>query len=109
MRDITDKERKIDNLIIDMEKYSKQDKVLFNALVGKIKNENKILKYYEERNNREVANAIRNTTILDKINKVLITGKHKYNNPIPLSILKKRRNNVKELKTDPSDIKLLYY
>jgi hypothetical protein len=109
LRDITDKERKIDSLIIDMEKYSKQDKVLFNASVGKIKNENKILKYYEERNNREVANAIRNTKILDKINKVLITGKHKYNNPIPLSILKKRRNNTKELKTEPSDIKLLYY
>ena len=56
LRDITDKERKIDNLIIDMEKYSKQDKILFNSSVTKIKNENKILKYYEERNNREVAN-----------------------------------------------------
>lgn len=109
LRDITDKERKIDNLIIDMEKYSKQDKILFNSSVTKIKNENKILKYYEERNNREVANAIRNTKILDKINKVLITGKHKYKNPIPLSILKKRSNNIKELKTEPSDIKLLYY
>ena len=109
LRDITDKERKIDSLIIDMEKYSKQDKILFNNSVTKVKNENKILKYYEERNNREIANTIRNAKILDKINKILITGKHKYKNPIPLTIIKKRRNNIKELKTEPSDFKLLYY
>ena len=109
LKDITDKETKIDSLIIDMEKYSKQDNILFNNSVTKIKNENKILKYYEERNNREIANTIRNAKILDKINKIMITGKHKYKNPIPLSIVKKRRNDVKEVKTEPSDFKLLYY
>ena len=108
MKEITDKERKIDSLIIDMEKYSKQDKKLFNISVTKVKNENKILKYYEERNIREIANTKRNAKILDKINKILISRRHKYKNPIPLTI-KKRRNNIKELKTEPSDFKLLYY
>ncbi len=108
LKEITDKERKIDSLIIDMEKYSKQNKKLFNISVTKVKNENKILNYYEERNIREIANTRRNAKILDKINKILISGRHKYKNPIALTI-KKRRNNIKELKTEPSDFKLLYY
>ena len=103
------KERKIDSLIIDMERFSKEDRIVFNNSVNKIKNENKILKLYEEKNNREIENSLRNAKILEKINKIMITGKHKYKNPIPLNILKKRKNNEKELKTEPSDFKLIYY
>ena len=106
---ITNKERKIDSLIIEMEKLSNEDKDLFNKSVIKIKNENKIVKYYEEKNNRDIANSIKNTKILDKINKVIITGKHKYKMPVPLSIIKKRRNEKKELETEPIEYKMLHY
>ena len=109
LNDINKKERKIDSLIIDMERFSKEDRIVFNNSVNKIKNENKILKLYEEKNNREIENSLRNAKILEKINKIMITGKHKYKNPIPLNILKKRKNNEKELKTEPSDFKLIYY
>ena len=106
---ITNKERKIDSLIIEMEKLSNEDKDLFNKSVIKIKNENKIVKYYEEKNNRDIANSLRNSKILDKINKVIITGKHKYKMPVPLSIIKKRRNEKKELETEPIEYKMLHY
>ena len=109
LKDIKEKESKIDNLIINMEKYSIQDKILFNNSVTKIKNENKILKYHQEKRNREIQNTLKNEKILEKINKLMVTGRYKYKSPVPLNIIKKRRNNLRELKTEPSDFKLLYY
>ena len=109
LKQITNKERKIDSLLIEMETLSNQDKDLFNKSVIKIKNENKIVKYYEEKNNRDIANSLRNSKILDKINKIIITGKHKYKLPVPLNIIKKRRNEKKELETEPIEYKMLYY
>ena len=109
LTDIKEKERQIDNLIIEMGKYSKDNKDLFNRSVNKIKNENRVFKFHQERYNREIANTLRNENILEKINKIMITGKYKYKMQIPLHILNKRRNNLKQLKTEPSDIKSLYY
>ena len=109
LKDIKDKERKIDSLFIEMDQYNKKDKELFKRSVSKIKNENKILKYYQEKDNRKIENTLRNAKILGKLSKIMITGKYKYKTPIPLDILKSRRNKTKELKTEPSDVKLLYY
>ena len=67
LNDINKKERKIDSLIIDMERFSKEDRIVFNNSVNKIKNENKILKLYEEKNNREIENSLRNAKILETI------------------------------------------
>jgi hypothetical protein len=92
-----------------MEKYSVEDHNLFNNSVIKIKNENKILKYMSDKNNRDIENSLRNAKILEKVNKIIITGKNKYKMPAPLSILKKQNNNKKELKTESSDIQLLHY
>jgi hypothetical protein len=109
IKEIKDKERKIDNLILEMEKYSKQNKELFNISVTKIKNENKILKFHQERYNREFSSNLRNEKIFEKINKIMVTGKYKYKVQVPLNIIQKRQNNLKQLKTEPSDYKLLYY
>ena len=109
IKEIKNKERKIDDLVLEMEKYSKQDKELFNVSVTKIKNENKIFKFHQERHNREISSNLRNEKIFEKINKILVTGKYKYKVQVPLNIIKKRQSNLKQLKTEPSDYKLLYY
>lgn len=109
MDEIREKEIKIDNLIREMEKYSKENSKLFNTTVNKVKNGNKVLKYLEEKNNREIANSLRNAKIIDKMNKIMITGRYKYKMPVPLSILKQRSDNKKELKTEPSDLQYLQY
>lgn len=109
LKDITNKERTIERLISEMEKFSKEDKVLFNNSVSKIKKENKITKIYQEKNKRDLENSQRNAKILEKINKLIITGKHKYRNPLPLNIVKNKNSNAKELKTEQTDIKLIYY
>jgi hypothetical protein len=109
MDEIREKEIKIDNLIREMEKYSKENSKLFNTTVNKVKNENKFLKYLEEKNIREIANSMRNAKILDKMNKIMITGRYKYKMPVPLSILNQRTDNKKELKTEPSDLQYIQY
>jgi hypothetical protein len=107
--EIKEKELKIEDLIREMEKYSKENSKLFNTTVNKVKNENKFLKYLEEKNIREIANSMRNAKILDKMNKIMITGRYKYKMPVPLSILKQRTDNKKELKTEPSDLQYIQY
>ena len=107
--EIKKKENRIDNLLFEMEKYSVENNTLFNNSLTKIKNENKILKYMSDKNDRDNENSLRNAKILEKVNKIIITGKNKYKMPAPLSILKKQNNNKKELKTESSDIQLLHY
>jgi hypothetical protein len=107
--EIKKKELKIDDLIREMEKYSKENSKLFDSTVNKVKNENKILKYLEEKNIREIANSMRNAKILEKMNKIMITGRYKYKMPVPLSILKQKTDNKKELKTEPSDLQYIQY
>ena len=109
LNEIKKKENKIDNLLLQMEKYSLEDNAVFNHSISKIKNENKILKYISDKNNRDVENSLRNAKILEKMNKIIITGKNKYKMPSPLSLLKKQNNNKKELKTESSDAELLQY
>jgi len=109
IEDIKEKEMKIDNLMIEMEKYSKESPKLFNIIVNRVKNGNKVLKYLEEKNNREIANSMRNAKIIEKMNKVMITGRYKYKMPVPLSILKQRSDNKKEIKTEPSELQYLQY
>ena len=67
------------------------------------------MKYYEEKNNMEIKTNIRNNKILEKINKIMITGKHKYKIPIPLNIVKQKRNNDKEINNENNELKMLYY
>ena len=109
LKEIKNKETKIDKLIIEMEKYSNENNELFSNSVIKIKNENKIRKYIEEKNNREMDNCLKNAKILEKMNKIIITGKNKYNMPAPLSLLKKRKDEKKEIKTEPSYLQLINY
>ena len=109
LKEIKNKERKIDKLMLEMEKYSQEDNKKFMNIVIKVKNENKILKYFEEKKNKELAESLKNEKILDKINKIMITGRNKYKMPVPLSILKKRKDEKKEIKTEPSYLDLLHY
>ena len=109
IKDIKEKERQIDSLEIEMQKYSKEDHEIFNNSLTKIKNENKLLKFHKEKIKRENTNSLRNEKILQKINKIMFTGRNKYKMSIPLNLIKKRRNNSKKIETEPSDFKLLYY
>ena len=62
-------------------------------------------KYIDNQQNQFTKNA----RILGKLNKIMVTGRYKYKMPMPLHIIKRRRNKSKETKTEPTDIKLLFY
>ena len=92
-----------------MEKYSEEDPELFNKCLNKIKNENKLKKYYKERDNREMQIKLKNSKIMEKFNKVFVKERNKFKMLAPLSIFRKPKNIVKHLKTESADFKLIYY
>ena len=106
---IKNKENQIDNFLSTMEKYSEEDPELFNKCLNKIKNENKLKKYYKERDNREMQIKLKNSKIMEKFNKVFVKERNKFKMLAPLSIFRKPKNIVKHLKTESADFKLIYY
>jgi hypothetical protein len=102
-------ENQIDDLLSTMEKYSEEDPELFNKCLNKIKNENKLKKYYRERENRDMQIKLKNNKIMEKFNKVFVKERNKFKMLAPLSIFRKPKSIVKHLKTESADFKLLYY
>lgn len=102
-------ENQIDDLLSTMEKYSEEDPELFNKCLNKIKNENKLKKYYRERENRDMQIKLKNNKIMEKFNKVFVKERNKFKMLSPLSIFRKPKSIVKHLKTESADFKLLYY
>ena len=108
LKDIKDKERKLDSLEIEMEKCKKKDRDLFNSLT-KIKKENKIINFHQEIYNRENANTLKISNILKKMDKIMVTGKYKYKMQIHMNKINKKKNNTKTIKDENNDLQLLYY
>ena len=106
---IKEKEKQIDEFLFNMEKYSEEDSVLFNKCVNKIKNENKLKKYYREKENKEIEMRLKNSKIMEKYNRIFVKERNKFKMLAPLSLFRKARNIVKEQKTETADFKLLYY
>ena len=106
---IKDKEKQIDHLLLNLEKYSEEDPSSFNKCINVIKNENKLRKYNREKKNREIQLKLKNDKIMDKFNKIFVKERNKFKMLEPLSIFKKSKNIVKELKTESADFKLIYY
>ena len=63
---IKDKEKQIDHLLLNLEKYSEEDPSSFNKCINVIKNENKLRKYNREKKNREIQLKLKNDKIMDK-------------------------------------------
>ena len=103
------REAQIDDILSTMEKYSEEDPELFNKCLNKVKNENKLKKYYKEKENREIQIKLKNSKIMEKFNKVFVKERNKFKMLSPLSIFKKPKTIVKHLKTESTDFKLLYY
>jgi hypothetical protein len=106
---IKDKEKQIDHLLLNLEKYGEEDPSSFNKCINVIKNENKLRKYNREKKNREIQLKLKNDKIMDKFNKIFVKERNKFKMLEPLSIFEKSKNIVKELKTESADFKLIYY
>ena len=106
---IKEKEKKIENFHINLENYNEEEPEIFNKSINKIKNENKLNKYIREKDNKEVSLKLMNSKIMEKYNKIFVKERNKYKMLEPLSIFKKNKNTVKELKTESNDYKLIYY
>ena len=106
---IKEKENQIDEFLSNMEKFSEEDYELFSKSINKVKNENKLKKYYKEKENRELQIRLKNSKIMEKFNKIFVKERNNFKMVPPLSIFKKPKNIVEKLKTETSDLKLIYY
>ena len=106
---IKEKENQIDEFLSNMEKFSEEDYELFSKSINKVKNENKLKKYYKEKENRELQIRLKNSKIMEKFNKIFVKERNKFKMVTPLSIFKKPANTEKKLTTENDDFKLIYY
>ena len=106
---IKEKENQIDEFLSNMEKFSEEDYELFSKSINKVKNENKLKKYYKEKENRELQIRLKNSKIMEKFNKIFVKERNKFKMVAPLSIFKKPANTEKKLTTENDDFKLIYY
>ena len=103
------KEDQIDEFLFTIEKYSEEDPALFIKCINKIKNENKLKKYYREKENKELQIRLKNSKIMEKFNRIFVKERNKFKMLAPLSIIKKAKSIDKKQKTESSDFKLMYY
>ena len=101
------KEKKIDTLIKELEECHQENKLIFNAAVTKIKNENKMIKYHLEIKKRDQENYERNVKIMEKAARVPLIGRYRYQLPFP-SVKVKRKKDL-SLDNENNDYALLYY
>ena len=96
--ELQNKEKLINKLIKQMEFYENNDKHLFNTNINKIKLENKIIKFKEERESLRTKEIERKEKIVEKNNQVIITGKYKYNLPHKLNRVNSFSKELKSIK-----------
>ena len=107
-REITKKETSINKLSKVMENYSKENNALFTKILLRRKAENRALKLYNEKEQIKINDEIRNKKLNEKMRKIIIKGRYKYNLTNPPQTTKRSLNKV--IKSDfDSDYWMLIY
>ena len=108
-RDIKQKDNNINELINQIEIYSEENKEMFNKIINKLKQNNRLKKYYEERKIKEIEIENKRNKILEKVNQHIVIGRNKFNSHFNFNKIK----NQKEIKSNEDnkiiDNDLIYY
>lgn len=108
-RDIKQKENKINELISQIEIYSEENKEMFNKIINKLKQNNRLKKYYEERKIKEAELENKKNKIIEKVNQHIITGRNKYNSHIQFNKIKIQNEINPNEYNNIIDSNLIYY
>ena len=107
-REITKKETIINNLTKNLQNYSKENKALFTKILLKRKAENRALKLFKEKQLIKFNDEIRNKKLNEKMKRIIIKGRYKYNLTSPPKTSKHSLNKI--IKNDiDSDYYMLIY
>ena len=109
VKEIYDKEEKVNNLIKLMEEYEKDNNALFNKVLIRRKLENRAWKLFQEKELIKIKENIRRKKYNNKMKKVIFKGRYKYNSPITPEATKSNLNRVTKTEMNISDLNMLNY
>ena len=108
IKEIFNKEDKINELIKIMEENEKENNVIFNKVLNNRKMENRASKLFQEKELIKIKDIKRIRKYNEKMKKIIIKGRYKYNSPMPenyKSVLKR----VNQTEMGINDYKMLTY
>lgn len=107
--EIFKKEEKINNLIKVLEEYEKENNIIFNKVLTRRKLENRTLKLFREKELIKIRDNLRINKYNNKIKKIIIKGRYKYNFPNTPESTKYNLRKVNMTEMDINDLNMLYY
>ena len=102
-------ELNINKMIEELECYEEENSELFNKCVNKRKKDNKLKRYLQEKETIEEKLEERARRLNSKMGHVVIRGRGRYPEPIPLHILKNRKANKITITDNTDEFKMLEY
>lgn len=106
---IKQKQDIIDKFLGELDIYSEEGKEIFHKIVFKIRQQNRVEKYLEEKHLNQIKNEIRRLQINQRKNQNLLKKRNKYQPPMPILKFKEKKKVISEEKTDSNDDNLIYY
>ena len=102
-------EDRVNDLLNNMEECSNEDKELFENILTKRKNENRALKLLKEKNIIKMKEELKRKKYYDKMKRIIIKDRHKYNLRKTPKNLKFKQNKFIKTEINLNDFNYLYY
>ena len=109
LKEIYKKEEKVNNLIKIMEQNENENKNVFNKVLNRRKMENRAFKLFNEKDLIKFKENLRIQKYNNKMKKVIIKGRYKYNPKNKPEEVKPNLKRVKTTEMNINDFNLLYY
>ena len=108
MSELNNLEDRVNDLLKTMEKCSEENNELFERFLIKKKNENRALRLLHEKNILKLKEELKRKKYDNKMRKIIIKDRHKYN-LIPHKTIKIKKNKYVKTELNLNDLNYLYY
>ena len=102
-------EDRVNDLLNNMEECRNEDKELFENILTKRKNENRALKLLKEKNIIKMKEELKRKKYYDKMKRIIIKDRHKYNLRKTPKNLKLKQNKFIKTEINLNELNYLYY
>ena len=109
IKEIYNKEDKVNKLINIMEEYENENKAIFNKVLTNRKMENRALKLFQEKELIKMKEIKRIRKYNNKMKKIIIKGRYKYNSPTIPENAKSVLKRVNKTEMEINDFNMLKY
>ena len=102
-------EHSINTYLYEIEMNEKENSELFNKCIDERKKENKLLRYFKEKEQQSSKQNEKAKNLNSKLKLFVFTGRKKYAGPIPLHILKHKQRHKTPIKDTNEEQRLIDY